>query len=240
MLKRISLVVGLVVMFLGVGMARAEEGLVLHYTFDESSGTVAKDRSGNNNDGKIHGAEYVKCGDGYALKFDGKDDYVDCGNDPSLNITDAITIEAWVKMDDVTKKYQSIVSKGWFPDYPAYWLYLSGTRGDPEIHFQMIDSNEKSADAKFIGAQNNVWYHIAAVWKSGEKVTLYVNKTCYQGRAFATSAIADPTKAVNIGRITEGGNYFQGLIDEVRIYNRALSKRGDQETFYTRSNSQKT
>ena len=219
MVKRISLVAGIVVMFFSIGLVMAEEGLVLHYTFDEGSGTVAKDGSGNNNDGKIHGAEYVECRDGHALKFDGKDDYVDCGNAPSLNIKGAITIEAWIKTDDVGKKYQSIVNKGWPPAKPpVYWLFLAKN----QIRFQIINSNEKSSNAKFAGAQNNVWYHVVAAWKSGESVRLYVNKVCYRHKVLRTSAIADPAKAVNIGRITHGTNYFKGLIDEVKIYNRVL------------------
>ncbi len=74
----------------------AEKALVAYYAFDEGSGTVAGDLSGKRNDATIHGAAYVKVHDGYALSFDGKDDYVDAGGHASLvGITGDLTIEAW-------------------------------------------------------------------------------------------------------------------------------------------------
>ena len=79
---------------LGISSLYGEEkNLVAYYDFDEGSGYVVHDKSGNGNDGEIHGAEYVKHGSGYALQFDGKD-YVDCGKDKSLNVADAISVEA--------------------------------------------------------------------------------------------------------------------------------------------------
>jgi len=81
-------------------MAASGEVLVLH--FDEGSGTVARDASGNGNDGTIYGATWVNGKYGKALSFDGVEDYVDCGNDVSLNFerTDPFSIEAWVKTLD--------------------------------------------------------------------------------------------------------------------------------------------
>ena len=75
-----------------------EKGLVGYWKFDEGKGNIAKDSLGMGNDGTISGgATYTKGVSGSGLKFDGVDGYVDCGNNASLNITDTITIEAWVK-----------------------------------------------------------------------------------------------------------------------------------------------
>lgn len=73
----------------------AGAGPVANYAFTEGSGNVLKDSAGGN-DGRIYGAQWVKLGSGYGLKFDGTDDYVDCGSSPSLDITGPVSIEAWV------------------------------------------------------------------------------------------------------------------------------------------------
>ena len=79
-------------------LADADEAIVAHYSFEEGPGNGVRDWSGMGNDGEIHDAKYVKLaeGKGYALRFDTDEAYVDCGNNASLNITDAITIELWL------------------------------------------------------------------------------------------------------------------------------------------------
>jgi len=75
-------------------------GLVGYWRFEEGVGTTVKDSSGYGNNGILEnsdGDEWVEGRFGQALEFDGSDDYVDCGNDSSLNTPDAITIEAWIK-----------------------------------------------------------------------------------------------------------------------------------------------
>ena len=66
-----------VIACLAAGSVPAEEGLVAHFNFDEGSGTVVRDSSAFGNHGAIHGATYVIVGQGYALQFDGHDDYVE-------------------------------------------------------------------------------------------------------------------------------------------------------------------
>ena len=75
-----------------------DTSLVAWYTFEEGPGETIKDWSGHGNDGRNLGAEYVKGpeGTGFALRFGDAEGYVDCGNDASLDITDALTIEVWL------------------------------------------------------------------------------------------------------------------------------------------------
>ena len=78
-----------------------DKRLVAQYSFDEGAGTQAKDGSGKGNDGKIQGATFVKGPKGYALKFDGVDDFVDCGVDKSLQQLElAGTIELWFQPEE--------------------------------------------------------------------------------------------------------------------------------------------
>jgi|GEM_PF-2512163 len=72
------------------------DDLVLRLDMNENDGNTVYDSSGYGNNGTIHGATWTTGKFGSALSFDGENDYVDCGNDSSLDITDAITIEAWV------------------------------------------------------------------------------------------------------------------------------------------------
>jgi hypothetical protein len=93
----ISLVVAL--MLAGTAMGEISiDGLVGEWHFDEGSGNIAKDSSGNNNDGIIHGAEFDDGKFGKALSFDGVDDYVERSYDPDFTPgNDSWTIALWVK-----------------------------------------------------------------------------------------------------------------------------------------------
>jgi len=87
-----------VLLVLGVA-GNASADLVAHWKLDEGSGTTAFDTSGNGNDGTFTGGpQWVAGYYGGALEFDSTDDNIDCGNDDSLNITDEITLSAWINM----------------------------------------------------------------------------------------------------------------------------------------------
>jgi len=102
-MRRIGIAVWVLLMIALAGLpagVRAEgddDGLVAEWHFDEGSGSVLEDSSGNGNDGVIYGATWVEGKYGKALSFDGVDDYVDFGNDASLNV-ECITLEAWVNL----------------------------------------------------------------------------------------------------------------------------------------------
>ena len=76
--------------------------LIAHWRFDEGSGTIAADTSGNSNDGTLMGnPQWVTGKIGGALEFDGDGDYVDCGNDAIFDITEEITLAIWVNANDI-------------------------------------------------------------------------------------------------------------------------------------------
>ena len=86
-----------IVLLLLVGNASGDPSLVAHYTFDEGPGETVRDSSKHGNHGRNRGARYVKgpAGAGYVLRFEDPDAYVDCGDDPSLDLTEPMTIELW-------------------------------------------------------------------------------------------------------------------------------------------------
>lgn len=201
-------------------LSSGENGLVGYWEFNQGKGNIARDSSGKGNDGTIEGATWVEGKIGKALEFDGIDDYVDCGNNMSLDITGAITIEAWVKFTDVSQEYQHILEKGPYGKggFRIFWNY----KGTPhKFYFATSDGTEHGGYTSRKILQNNVWYHIACVDTLSE-VYFYLNaqrETLYSG----THTITETPYNLYIGK-RSNRNFFNGTIDDVRIYSRALTE----------------
>jgi len=187
-----------------------DEGLVACYNFDEGSGDILKDVSGNGNDGRISGAEYVRRGDGYALRFDGATSYVDCGQGPSLDLEEAVTVALWVKVLAIPQAGEPIVvGKGANSAYgfTCYRDNIGPTNG--RIYFYIGTENIATPVAL------DAWQHLAATF-DGHTIALYVN-----GEAVASKGVQ--MKIPRGGSLLMGKGGFCGLLDDVRIFSRALS-----------------
>ena len=198
----------------------ADEGLVAHWAFDKGKGEVLHDSSGNANHGTIHGAQWVKSGKGYALRFDGVDDYVDCGVGKSLDLTDALTLEVWAKPTAANSGEPGIVGK--FFDSYAITYYGNA--------FFYVSSGGNKA---FGPTRINTWSHFAATF-DGKMLRFFINgietqvtpskfKTANHGHNFLMGCVfGDPaSEDANLRRTS----FFPGEIDAVRVYNRAISQR---------------
>jgi len=219
--------------FLVVFPVHAEEGLVAYWKFDEGSGTTAADSSGNGNDGTITGATWTTSsawGD-YALSFDGADDYVNVSDDNSLDLDSEFTLLAWVKSREIGVS-QAIITK----QNPGV------ETGDADNYQFMLDADgtirlffEDGAHINYAyysdaTVTQDTWTLVAAVFDGpNDEVRLYVNNT--EKKYTGVTVVPDiNTFAVFIGVFgkdqvvyTTAPNWFNGTIDEVRIYNRTLT-----------------
>ena len=195
-------------------------GLVAAFAFDESSGTTALDASGNSNTGTIAGATRTagKSGFGNALNFDGSGDLVRVNSSNSLNLSSGMTLEAWVRPTASQTGWRAIVHR----ESVAYFLHASHEGGDlqPAAGGSFGGKNALAVLASS-ALTLNTWTHLASTY-DGTTLRLYVNGTLAGSRP-VNGSIETSSDPLYIGGNKQWGENFQGQIDEVRIYNRALS-----------------
>ena len=202
-------------------------GLVGLWHFDEGEGDTAYDSSGTipPNDGTVYGADYVDSPMGQALSFGGSD-YVYVPDSESLDITRA-TLEAWIKPSMSTQTgCARIVFKGTnSPFKPLYFLAYdgSGTRMRMVVFIGGCGLRKTAISATAL-TDTEKWYHIAGTY-DGEEVKIYIDGFL-EGTTSAPGDVDIDTGSedLGIGRNTEINSYgYKGLIDEVRIWNTALT-----------------
>ena len=193
-------------------------GLVAAYGFGEGTGTSVTDASGNNNNGSIVGATWTTSGKyAGALSFNGTSQRVDIPNSASLQLSTAMTLEAWVNPATVSSSWRDVIEKG-NDNY-----YLMGTSSHSSTPAGGVIVGATHAEAFGSAAlATNTWTHLAATY-DGATVKLYVGGNLVGTKA-ATGAIATSTSPLQIGGDSIYGQFFSGLIDEVRVYNTALSQ----------------
>jgi len=206
---------------MGVGVAD-DDGLVAEWHFDEGAGSILHDSSGNGNDGMIYGATWTEGISGGALSFDGVDDYVEAFGSWGGRDWNEATIEAWVKTSSITGDFQAIVSSTGC-NFFHLQLHSGGNIAfwsDTGITYFPIISQSPTG----------VWRHIAISVKSGNS-KLYVDGIEVGSVSMAFSNITKATE-LHIGNGHQNGRFFNGIIDEVRIYNRALTADEIREHYY--------
>lgn len=191
-------------------------GLVLAMSFNAGTGTVAADISGNSNTGTITGAAWTTGQYGGALSFDGIDDWVTVADSASLDLITGMTLSAWV-FPSTTTNWRTVVMKEQATEL-AYSLYTSNGNEQPtSITFGSVKYYLSGSSALPL----NAWTHITATY-DGIQHRLYLNGVQVASSA-VTGAIVVSTGVLRIGGNGIYGEYLAGKIDEVRIYNRALS-----------------
>ena len=196
-------------------------GLVAAYSFDEGAGTAAADNSGNGNTGSLVGgaAWSTTAKFGAAASFDGTNDRVDIADSNTLDLTSGMTLEAWVR-PTANSSYRTVMLKEVSGEL-AYSLYAA----DSDHGGRPSGWNRSANISRFSDGTSalplNTYSHIAVTY-NGSALVFYVNGVATRTTA-ATGNIQTSTMPLRIGGNTVWGEYFQGQIDEVRVYNRALS-----------------
>jgi hypothetical protein len=193
---------------------------VAAYSFDAGSGATVADRSGLGNSGSIAGATWTSSGRfGGALSFDGVDDWVTVADSSSLDLQNGMTLEAWVKPVS-TDGFQAALIKEGGTDL-AYGMYATSAYGSmvatPRPSSWMGGNVDLGATQ---GLQANTWTHVATTYDRS-MWRLYVNGTEVASRPL-TTAIPVSSGPLRIGGDAVWPEQFKGLIDEVRVYERAL------------------
>jgi hypothetical protein len=191
---------------------------VAAWGFNEGAGTTVADASGNTNTGTISGATWSTLGRfGNALSFNGINNLVVVNSSASLNVTTAITVSAWVFPTAAQSGWRTVLQR----EVDAYFLDASNDGG----------ALRPAAGGTFNGVVRNVlapsavavnaWTHLAYTY-DGAAIRLFVNGT-QVATAPGTGILETNTKPLRIGGNSPYGEFFTGRIDEVRIYNRALT-----------------
>ncbi len=216
--------------------SRIASGLVGWWSFDGKDMTsgVAQDRSGQGNNGNLSSiatSTFYKVGKiGQAARFDGVDDCVDAGSPSALNITGALTLSVWVRPNSSALN-RGVVTKATVGGSSAsdqYRIYDSGSnKFSLALENAALGSNLVVQTASN-AVPNNTWSHIVGVYDGVDTAKIYLN-----GALVNTTTIAGYGALNSSGKNFEIGNshgsnkcngsVFDGSIDDVRVYNRALT-----------------
>jgi serine/threonine protein kinase/Flp pilus assembly protein TadD len=196
-------------------------GIVAWWKFDGTGSRTAVDSSGSGLDGKLSGdAQIISHPErGSVLSLDGEGDYVDCGKDSAFDITNSITITAWVNITTVPTNWMGIVTKS-----NTAWR-LSTAYDQRRFHFAI----SPGAAGHYINGNIEVaagqWHHVCGTY-DGTNIRLYVDGVEDPKSPMAYSgSITTNGEPVYIGGNMEGPErYWNGLIDDVRIYSYGLSE----------------
>ena len=202
-----------------------ETGLVAHWNFNEGSGNVLQDQSGNYNNGTINQASWRNGVTGKALEFDGFDDYVGVPYSDELAPANAITIGIWFNTSDVTQTAGALISKseqgGFNIVYgPAGFTdYVTGNIN--------IDGIYKSVALPITDITANKWHFVALTF-NGTDIKIYLDGALKDSLQVSGSIAYTHDNSLMIRNdagsgSSPTGDYFKGSIDEVKIYNRALA-----------------
>jgi len=203
-----------------------DNSLVGYWNFEHTNSTGVCDNSTYNNFGTFNGANFGesnitigKYGD--ALEFDGSNDYVDCGNDSSLDFGSDVdfSLDFWIKFKTYPGIYKDFI--GTFGGGTTLGYEIGFVSSDNRLRFLIkdIDGNSTSSSTTFVPGLNT-WYHLVLTADRDGDATLYANGE--EACSATMAGVGDIGNNVfKINNINE--DYTECLFDEIRLYNRVLS-----------------
>jgi len=218
-----------------------DTSLVGYWKFDEGSGTTAYDASGHGANGTIYGGSTYttsKVGS-YSINL-GNGNYV---NIPSSTLTtpntNDFTVGLWIKIPfaaiGTDNSYPNIFLKGLTTGAPAHtWGFIGGSTSTSTVRFQQTSDVGGTFPVNLsTGVLADGWHYLITK-RSGSTTQLYVDGI-YSTQSTSGGTNLNTTSNFSVGGNSSNGSYFIGQIDDVRIYNRALSA-AEVQAMYTATN----
>ena len=213
-LKLSAFAIIMVFMGSGAGWADLTTGLVAHWTFDEDSGNTAHDSVGGNDGTLVNGPIWTTGIINGAIDFDGANDYMTCGDILDNEMRNAFTIGAWIKLDEgaLQKTHNYVFWKS--DDRPGIFIRSNGT-----VAFSHWYQSPGNVIPTTHILEEEKWYYLTYIF-NGSEFLAYIN-------AGYTGSVLDsgysPGGTVRIASDNTSYRTFKGMMDDFRIYNRALS-----------------
>lgn len=206
---------------------KVDESIILYLTFDEGRGETTKDFSKTDVDGELfENPEWVEGKFGKALEFDGEKNYVEVPVDLSPHVSEGeISIAAWVKVlnvgtDQHNQSRQPIVIKGNSGQW-EYGLYIYDSLAAGFSLWQCGGSSYSEPRGGNVPLEE--WHFVCGTYKDGDAVNVYVDGELAASSSSFSGSPCDGTRPIRIGS-REDGQFLNAVIDEVRIWDRALEK----------------
>ena len=203
----------------------APSGPAAAWGFNETSGTTSADASGNNNTlALLNGLAFAPGKNGNGLSFDGTNDYLTAQNSPSLDISgNALTLSMWINPTGSTGD-QVVLGKHWTTSmtspYYQYGLELTANGRVPVLQIGTTGGVLSASMGSSLAI--NQWTHLAIVF-NGSTTLFYVNGALVSTKNLAVSMTARGNP-LRIGADASTQQFYKGLLDDVRLYNRALTQ----------------
>ena len=219
-------------------------GLVRHFKLDDTTGASIVDTMAVGNgtwsdgSGNVVVQETVPGVNGTALRFDGTNDYINIPTHASLDMTDALTISAWIKPMASVNNFRSLVHRESVTDGEEYFgLMIGGTLDQYKFLFAAdVDGTWDGVQVRSAKSANdylNKWVHVVGTY-DGHVARIYTDGVL-DTTSKLTGGFNPTTRPLNIGagrNMGALGEYFNGMIDDVRIYNRALDPGEVNQLYY--------
>jgi Concanavalin A-like lectin/glucanases superfamily len=207
----------LILVWAAPGLAVAQEQPIAAYSFDEGEGEVAEDHAGSH-DAAIEGAEWSEGKYGPALEFDGEENCVSVPNSVDLQLSQSFTLEAWVRPDH-SQTFAPVFFKETESFY-SYSLFVGAFKSGRPEGFISEDGTEWAEVASEEALPEKQWTHLA-LSSDGEILRLYIDGELIDTSSAVEAAESEGPLLIGCSKVFEEA--FAGKIDEVRIYDRALS-----------------
>ncbi len=206
---------------LAAAAAAEDPALVARWTFDEGRGEVARDLTGHGHDAKLKHATWVPSPRGGALRFESKDSLAEYAGLDTMNLSGDLTLAVWVKADGAVQANHHRLIFGDVGYGIERNLHLS-LDNYQRLSFEWADGRRNASLLAPASLLNGAWRHVVVV---ADSRTLRA-RMCVDGEVVAELDMPLPiSHAPAKGRITGWfyDGYFQGELDDIRLYSRALS-----------------